>query len=60
MAAKGAISPNSAKRMASTVEILSVFQPCSFDSGTSNAPGSPSAAAVVSMTRKPSAATIQA
>ncbi|MCY1288845.1 hypothetical protein D9M68_684700 [compost metagenome] len=60
MAENGAIRPNSAKRKARIDEISSVFQPISRASGDRNAPGRPSAAEVVSITRKVRAATSHA
>ena len=59
-AAKGPSSPNRAKRTANTDESCSVVQPNSLLSGCSMAPGRPSAAEVVSMAMKVTAAMTQA
>ncbi len=58
-AANGPSRPNSAKRSARLLDICSVLQPNSRDSGCSMAPGRPSAADMVSMVRKVMAATSQ-
>ena len=55
-AANGPSRPNSAKRTANTDESCSVVQPNSLLSGCSIAPGRPSAAEVVSMAMKVTAA----
>ena len=59
-AENGPISPNSTKRIASAVEICSVFQPNSSPRGRRNAPGKPSAAEAESMVRKVTPAITQA
>jgi len=59
-AANGPSSPNSAKRTANTDESWSVVQPNSLLSGCNIAPGRPSAAEVVSIARKVTAAINQA
>jgi hypothetical protein len=59
IAAKGPSSPNRAKRTANTDDSWSVLQPNSLLSGSSIAPGSPSAADVVSMATKVTPATTQ-
>ena len=56
IAANGPSSPNRAKRTANTDESSSVLQPNSLPSGCSIAPGRPSAAAVVSIAKKVTAA----
>ena len=58
-AENGPIKPNSAKRMASAVEIWSTLQPNSRLRGFSSAPGRPSAADDDKAVRNVIAATIQ-
>ncbi len=58
-AANGPSRPNSANRTANTDESWSVLQPNSRLSGCSIAPGRPSAAEVVSIARKVTAAMTQ-
>ncbi len=59
IAANGPIRPKSTKRTANTDESCSVLQPNSLLSGGNMAPGRPSAAEVVSMAMKVTAATTQ-